>query len=97
MHGSELFHQVDAVAVHAVVIRGREERDEIKPESSRVANRENEMIGGRSLHRSGLEGEGVLLPRSGNGRDGGGCEGLSSFVADHADVIGPRSAESAFA
>ena len=34
VHGGELFHDVDAVAVGAVVKGGREERDEAEPEGS---------------------------------------------------------------
>jgi hypothetical protein len=40
MHGGQLLHQVDAVAVGAVLIGGREERDEVEPEGAGVSDGE---------------------------------------------------------
>ncbi len=49
MHRGQLFHQVDAVAVHAIVIGGREEGDEVEPEGSGVADGEDQVIVRRGL------------------------------------------------
>ncbi len=46
VHGGELFHQIDAIAVDAIVICGREKGDELQPQSSGMRDRENEVVGG---------------------------------------------------
>ncbi len=45
VHGRELLHQVNAVAVDAVVIGGREERDQAEPHRAWMRYREHKMIG----------------------------------------------------
>ena len=46
MHGGELLHEVDAVAVGGVLVGGREERDEREPGGAGVLDGELEMVVG---------------------------------------------------
>src|SRR5271165_6437745 len=62
VHGSHFFHKVDAVAVDAIVVGGREEGYKIEPESAGMADGDSKMVGGGWLDCSGFEREFVLLP-----------------------------------
>ena len=49
MHRRHLLHQVDAEAVGAIVISGREKRDELHPERAGVTGGDHEVIRCRGL------------------------------------------------
>jgi len=91
VHGSELLHEVDAVAVGGVVVGWGEEGDEREPGGTGVVEENFEMVCGRQDERTGLEVEVVLVPVGGEGRDGGGGVDGSGVVVDETDGDGPDS------
>ena len=63
MHGGELLHEVDAVAVGGVVVGGREEGDEGEPGGAGVLHQEFEVVVGGGCEGAGFESEGVSAAR----------------------------------
>src|ERR1700753_985356 len=62
IHRVQLFHQVDAVTVRAVVIGRWKERHEIEPKSRWFCDCHLEVVVRRNMDGSGFQSEGVLLP-----------------------------------
>ena len=81
MHGGQLLHQVDAVAVVAVEVRRGKQRHKIEPQRPCVLHREYQVVGRRWLDGSGLQRKMILLPGSCQPGNGGGCEGLAIRVS----------------
>jgi hypothetical protein len=62
VHGGELFHQVDALAVGFAFVGRREERYEREPGGSGMLYQKFQMVVGRGDECAGFESEVVLLP-----------------------------------
>ncbi len=63
VHRGQLLHQVDAVAVRAVVVGRREQGSEREVESTGLCNRKHEVVVRAWLHVSRGKHRAVLLPR----------------------------------
>jgi len=85
VHGGHLFHQVSAVAVGAVLVGGREERNEIEPESSGMSDGDGQVVVRGRLDGAGFELEVDLLPAGGEAVDFSAGEGFAGLVGDEAD------------
>ena len=62
MHACHQFHDVRPIAVLAVPVRRRKERDQRDPQLAGVTRREQQMIRRRRREASGLQREVILLP-----------------------------------
>ena len=80
MHGRQLLHEVDAIAVLAIVIGGRKQRNKAQPQRPCVPDCKYEMVGRRWLDRSCLQRKPVLLPLGGEAGNGSAREGLIIHV-----------------
>ena len=79
-HGGQLLHDVDAVPVRPAVIGGREQGNQLEPQSRGSVDGQLEMVLGGRGGISGLHLELVLLPAASGDRDRRFGENLSGLV-----------------
>ena len=85
-HGRQFFHDVGAVAVGAIAIRGREQRNQLEPKRRRPVQSQFEMIFRRRRNRSGPHTEPVFLPRGSRNRDRSFGKHLSGLIRHQRDL-----------
>jgi len=88
MHRRQLLHKVDTIAVHAILVSWREERNQFEPNGCRFRNGEQQVIVRTYRNHAGLQRIAVLFPLAGNSRNSGLCCDNAAQIVDQADGNG---------